>query len=126
MNGSMKKIFLAGSRKFSDVIQVIFGFCKNTGIEVSIGRDSIEQMSTEAEENAHKEMLRRIGESDIIYVVTEDGYIGRTVALEIGYAIGKNKEIISSNRITEVGIGQFISRVMTPEELVKYVKDFKP
>ena len=96
-----KKVFLAGSRKFADDLEHVFNLCKDAGIQVKKGRDSIEELSLEEEKKVHKEMLNRIDKSDIIYIVTGDGYIGKTVAFEIGYAVGKKKEIISTKDIAE-------------------------
>jgi nucleoside 2-deoxyribosyltransferase len=118
----MKKIFLAGSRKFADDLQNVFEMCKEAGIEVIKGRDSVKQLSDEEEKEAHKEMLRRIEKSDVVYVVSGDGYIGKTVALEIGYAIGKGKEVISSTKITEAGADSFVSKILKKEDLVEYLK----
>ncbi|MBD3155385.1 MAG: hypothetical protein GF368_01895 [Candidatus Aenigmarchaeota archaeon] len=120
-----EKVFLVGSRKFADKLDHVFNLCKNAGIRVKKGRDSVKKLSSEEEKNAHKEMLNRIDNSDIIYIITEDGYIGRTVAFEVGYAVGKGKEIISTENIKEAGVSDFVSKILTPEEFLKYVNDYE-
>ena len=48
----MKKIFLAGSRKFADELENIFKLCKKAGIEVIKGRDNADALSNEEEKKA--------------------------------------------------------------------------
>jgi len=67
-------------------------------------------------------MLSRIDKSDVVYIIS-DGYIGRTVAMEAGYAIARKKTLFSSNDIKEAGLNFFISSVLKPEELVKMLKE---
>ncbi len=47
------------------------------------------------------EFLDCIRKSDFLYVVNENGYIGSTVMMEIGFAIGSGIPIYTSNPIEE-------------------------
>ena len=118
----MKTVFLAGSRRFSDNLENVFKLLEKAGISAIKGRDNTGILNREDEMKAHQEMLRRIDKSDMVYIVSGDGYIGKTVALEIGYAIGKKKEVISSIALTEAEANSFISKVMNIEELIEYIK----
>ncbi|MBI4163923.1 MAG: hypothetical protein HY512_03605 [Candidatus Aenigmarchaeota archaeon] len=61
-------------------------------------------------------------QSNIIYVYCEDGYIGKTVAMEIAYAYCKKKEIISSHKIEELSARALVSQVMKLADFIKYCK----
>ena len=99
----MSTVFLAGSRKFYEDINWLETELKKKGVNVLKGRDPTDS------EDANKKMFERIDASDIIYVVAKAGYIGLTVALEIGYAHAKKKEIIASEPFSEKGSDAIIS-----------------
>lgn len=120
----MTKIFLAGSRKFAKELQDIYEKCTLAGIEVLKGRDSVESLSEEAEKKAHLEMLRRIDQCDVVYIVSKEGYIGKTVAMEIGYAIAKNKQILSMEKITEAGLNHFVTGILSPKKMLEKCRTF--
>ena len=58
----------------------------------------------------------------MLYVVANNGYTGKTVALEIAYAFAKGKEIISSEELEDFSTKSLISKVIKPEELVEFTK----
>ena len=118
----MKTIFLAGSRKFSDELENASSVLMRAGFNVVKGRDTVQPLGDEEEKQAHVEMLNRIDKSDVVYIIS-DGYIGRTVAMEAGYAIARKKVLFSSNAIKEAGLNHFVSSILNPEELVKMLKE---
>jgi len=52
--------------------------------------------------------LQAIAKSDFLYVVNPEGYIGDSVALEIGYALSKGVPVYSSERPKDKVIGSFL------------------
>jgi len=52
--------------------------------------------------------LQAIAKSDFLYVVNPGGYIGNSVALEIGYALSKGVPVYSSERPKDKVIGSFL------------------
>jgi len=64
------------------------------------------------------EHLEAISNSDFLYVMNPEGYIGKSVALEIGYAISKNVPVYSLNKPEDVAISFFIR----PEKSIKEIK----
>ncbi len=113
----MKSVFVAGSRKFSEDVMDVCNLLKNNDIDVNKGRDS-----TETESDKISQMFGRIDKSDIVFLVANSGYIGRTVLMEIAYAYAKGKEIISSCKPGDVQIQEMVSKILTKEGLVEYCK----
>jgi hypothetical protein len=60
-------------------------------------------------EQIERQHLQAIGKSDFLYVVDPDGYIGASVALEIGYALSKGVSIYAQVRPRELVFSDFIS-----------------
>lgn len=58
---------------------------------------------TEGLGEVNRKFCKDIDSSDILYVWCPKGYIGKGVAAKIGYAIAREKDIISSRR-SEYGI----------------------
>lgn len=56
-------------------------------------------------ENIH---LKSIDQSDLLFIVNPGGYIGNSTLMEIGYAIAKNKIIVSTNKISDLLLSQYI------------------
>ncbi|MFH1977983.1 MAG: hypothetical protein ABIJ92_01510 [Candidatus Aenigmatarchaeota archaeon] len=117
----MKSIFVAGSRKFYEDVEKIVELCKQNGIKVeTAGKSQSTEDTLESESSALFRAFERIENADILYVSSKNGYIGKTVAMEISYAFSKNKEIISSEKIEDFSVQALVSKIMETEELVKY------
>ncbi len=120
----MKTVFLAGSRRFSEEIEKLVRLLKDNGIRVeTAGKQNKNKSDTlGSEKSALLKAFERIENSDVVYIYSKDGYIGKTVAMEIAYAHAKNKEIISSHSIEEFSAQALVSKVMRPEKLIEYLK----
>ena len=121
----MKSVFIAGSRKFFGDIEELVKHLKDTGIEVSTaGKWNKDQEDTpESERGALLRAFESIDNSDVIYIFSKDGYIGKTVALEIAYSFAKRKKVISSSEVEDFSARSLISKVMKPEDFIKYAKN---
>jgi len=62
--------------------------------------------------------LDAISQSDFLYVVNPEGYIGKSVALEIGYALSKNVPIYSLEKPKDHVLSLFIK----PEKSLKAIR----
>ncbi len=69
--------------------------------------------------------LKRMDKSDVIYIFSQNGYVGNGVSLEIGYAHSKNRKLISSAPIKDLPISCFIDEVVKPEDFVTYLINLK-
>ena len=70
-----------------------------------------------ASRDAESGFLEKIDQSEAIYIVNPDGYIGASVTLEIGYAFAKSKPIFALENINDITVMSLIDKVLDPEEL---------
>ncbi|MFH1649867.1 MAG: hypothetical protein ABIA93_04925 [Candidatus Woesearchaeota archaeon] len=120
----MKSIFIAGSRKFFDEMEHLLGKLRAAGINANTAGkwDRTKEDTFEGEQNALKTAFRHIDESDVCYVYAKEGYIGKTVAMEIAYAHARGKEIVSSETLQELPARSLVTKVLEPEQLIEYCK----
>jgi len=119
----MKSIFVAGSRKFFQDVEKFIELCKENNIEAAnAGKVTDEEDSYESEKAALFGAFELIDKSYILYIIANDGYIGKTVALEIAYAFAKGKEIISSEELEDFSVRALVSKIMKLKEMIKYAK----
>jgi nucleoside 2-deoxyribosyltransferase len=65
--------------------------------------------------------LRKIDVADAVYVVDPDGYVGKSVSVDIGYAYARNKPIYALHTIEDPPVMNMISGVLSFEELVRFL-----
>jgi predicted RNase H-like nuclease (RuvC/YqgF family) len=119
----MKFVFIAGSRKYYDEIEELVGKLKEAGIEVSTAGKIVKEEDTlESERAALLRAFGRIQECDLVYVYSKQGYVGKTVAMEIAYAYAKGKEIISLEEVEELSARGLVDKIVDIEGLVEYCK----
>lgn len=120
----MKSIYIAGSRKFYDEIEQLVKKLKDAKITVSTaGKWKNTQKDTlENQKAALLSAFNEIDSSDICYVYAKDGYIGKTVAMEIAYAYARKKKIVSSDILAEFSAQALVSGVVKPSELIGHCR----
>jgi hypothetical protein len=117
----MKSIFIAGSRRFYSEIEALVGRLEAAGFVVKTA-GKVKYFEKDTLENQKAALLRafeRIDASDILYVFSKGGYVGRTVAMEVAYAYSKGKEIVSSCEISELSVRALVSKVVSVEDFVQ-------
>jgi nucleoside 2-deoxyribosyltransferase len=118
------KVFVAGSRKFVKEFGIAMKKFKEFEISATHGEKNISASEDTAEtvKSDNERMFRKIDESDIVFVIAKDGYVGYSVSMELGYAYAKRKKIISSEEIKELAVRNLVSKVMSLEDLIEYLK----
>ena len=103
----MKKLYLCGSFRFQREMEYLGHKLaeKNIAYEMPKNRDSYGILGC----------LRKIDDSDMIYIVNPGGYVGKSVSVDIGYAYAKNKRIYAMCPINDPPVANLISGVMTPD-----------
>ena len=118
----MKTVFIASSRKYYDGVKAIKVQLDALGVKGFY--PYFELTNIEEDEEAKKSATMRhfpeLDRVDALYVFSPDGYVGCSVTIETAYAFAKGKEIISSEPVSELAVRGLVSRVMTPDEFVKY------
>jgi hypothetical protein len=64
-----------------------------------------------------RDFLEKVGRADLIYVVAEGGYTGRSVCIEVGYAAALGKTIVLSERPSEPAVAALTTGVVPVERL---------
>src|SRR3989338_621108 len=97
----MKSVFLAGSRRFHPEITALRQRLQRSRVPATMAKKvlNFQKDTLHSEKAALLHAFREIDKRDILYVHARDGYIGRTVAMEIAYAHARKKEIIASEEI---------------------------
>lgn len=93
------------SPKLSMVVSLHEGFVKLEGDKGAPGEI----------ESRHLEAISR---SDFLYIVNPGGYIGRSVAFEIGYALSKNVPVYSLEKLEDVVLSFFVK----PKKRINTIK----
>ena len=66
--------------------------------------------------------LEKIDEADVVYVINPEGYIGKSVSVDIGYDYAKNKQIYALHPIEDPPVMKLINAVLSFEELITLLK----
>ena len=116
-------IFVAGSRKFFKEIGIFVSLCEKNGIETKTAGKLLNKTDTlENQKAALLKAFKIIDKSDLVYVFAKNGYIGKTVAMEIAYAFATNKKIVSSEPIEELSARALITEVVSPGTLISVIR----
>ncbi len=107
-------IYIAGSRKFLPQIRQLISDLQNAGktIVSTLTKDTL------TEKEALELSFQMIKSADMVYVFAKDGYVGKTVSLEMGYAHALGKQIVSSEIIQNESIHSIVNGVRKPEDLL--------
>jgi len=117
------KVFVAGSRKFTKEFEEAMKKFEDSGIPALHGNKNIdsERDTLGTVKSDNERMFKRIDDSDVVFVIAKDGYVGYSVAMELGYAYAKGKDIISSEEIKELSVRNLVSKMMNLEDFIKYL-----
>jgi hypothetical protein len=110
----MKRLYVCGSFRFQ---------CEIEKLERKLEKNNIAHNILKSK-NSHGILgcLRKINDSDIIYVVNPDGYVGKSVCVDIGYAHAKNKQIYAMCPIDDPPVENLINGIMTLDALIDLLK----
>ena len=70
--------------------------------------------------------LRKVDDADIVYVVNPQGYVGKSVSFDLGYAYAKNKSIFVMNPVDDPPIMNLTNGVLSPKALIELLKGSGP
>jgi nucleoside 2-deoxyribosyltransferase len=66
--------------------------------------------------------LEKIDKADIVYVVNPEGYVGRSVCVDIGYAYARKKPIYAMHSIEDPPVMRMVADVLSFEELTELLR----
>ena len=92
-------------------------------LERKLNEEDIQfQTSTKMDSRGILGCLAKIDDADIVYVVNPEGYIGKSVSVDIGYAYAKNKSIYVMHPVDDSPVMGLIDDVLSPEALIDFLK----
>jgi len=107
-------LYVCGSFRFMQKMSELEGRLKEENIEF--------RMSKKIDSRGILGCLEKIDEADVVYVVNPDGYVGRSVCVDIGYAYAKGKPIYCMYTIDDPPIMSMVKGVLSFEELINFLK----
>jgi len=110
----MKRVYVCGSFKFIDKIEDLERSLRAAGVEFVVSK-SLDPRGISG-------CLEKIDKADVVYVVNPDGYVGKSVSVDIGYAYARNKPIYLMHPTDDPPIMDLVKGVLTFERLVDFVK----
>jgi hypothetical protein len=121
----IKTLTICCSSKFYDTAQALAKEMTDAGLNVFTPRfdfnEEVVAVTMADKISLTREFLRKIEESDAIYVIDQDGYSGRSVCIEIGYASALGKTVVLSESPAENAVRALTSAVVAVGEIAKRI-----
>ena len=111
----MKRLYVCGSFKFLREIEELECKLKEENIEY--------EASKKMNNRGILGCLERVAGADVVYVVNPQGYVGKSVSVDLGYAYAKNKCIYVMNRVDDPPIMNLVNGVLPPKALIELLKE---
>ena len=110
----MKRLYVCGSFRFTREMEELEARLKEENVEY--------QISKRTNSRGILGCLKKIDEADVVYVVNPDGYVGKSVCVDIGYAYARNKPIFVMHLVNDPSLMDLIRGVLSFEELISFLK----
>ena len=110
----MRVLYVCGSFRFRREMSELEGRLREENIEF--------RMSKKIGSRGILGCLEKIDEADVVYVVNPDGYVGRSVCVDIGYAYAKGKPVYCMYPIDDPPVMKMVKGVLSSEELINFLK----
>lgn len=113
-----KSVYVAGSFKSLEQMQAVRDRLLDAGIQTT--------MSEPSPHNGIDGCLQRIREADVTYILNFNGYLGKSVAMDIGYALGLGKPVYALEPISDPDITHLLDKIVTPDDIIAELGDTDP
>ncbi len=121
------KIVLSCSMKYRDLVREIMNQLKDLGITPIFPNLDNETKNGEAvmtmgkKKQLASDHYAAIDESDAVYFLTPDGYMGTSCKIELGYAIAKNKPVYFSEPTNDIGLDCYVKEFVSINDLKRFL-----
>jgi nucleoside 2-deoxyribosyltransferase len=110
----MKMLYVCGSFRFTREMNELERKLKKENIEF--------MMPKKKSYRGIMGCLEKIDKADVVYVVNPDGYVGKSVCVDIGYAYAKDKPIYCMHSIDDPPVIDMVNEVLSFQELINSLK----
>lgn len=122
----IKTLTICSSSKFYETAQNLAKEMADAGLNVFTPRfdfnEEVVNVTLADKIRLTHEFLSKVGRSDAIYVIDQDGYTGRSVCIEIGYASALGKVVILSEPPSENAVRALTNEVVAVSEITKRIR----
>ena len=121
----MKTICLSSSLRFKNAIRETMRRLGEIGItalfpNLDSGLDK-EKLDMKTMKRLCQDHFQAIDDSDALYVIDPDGYIGTLVTVEIGYALGKGKPVFCSEATNAIDLDSLAEGVIPLDSIEQFL-----
>jgi diphthamide synthase subunit DPH2 len=118
LGDAVKRLYVCGSFKFLHEIEELECRLKEENIQCEI--------SKKVNGRGILGCLKKVDDADIVYVVNPQGYVGKSVSFDLGYAYAKNKSIFVMNPVDDPPIMNLTNGVLSQKALIELLKENSP
>lgn len=122
----IRALTICSSSKFYETAQYLANELESVGITVHVPRfdfnEEIVDVSKDDKMRITHEFLRKIDVSDAIYVIDQEGYTGRSVCIEIGYASALGKTVLASEPPAENAVQALTAEIVPVGEIARRIR----
>jgi nucleoside 2-deoxyribosyltransferase len=123
---AIKTVTICSSSKFYDSAEFLAKEMAGAGLRVFTPRfdfnEEVANVGMAQKMSLTHEFLGKIKQSDAIYVIDQDGYTGRSVCIEVGYASALGKIVILSETPSENAIRALAAEVVPTAEITNRIR----
>ena len=110
----MKRVYICGSFRFVDKIKELETRLKKENIECTVSKSM--------KARGILGCLEKIDSADLVYVVNPEGYVGKSVCLDMGYAYAKDKPVFIMHSVNDPPLMKLINGTQSFEEIISLLK----
>jgi len=121
----MEKLTVSSSLKYKEVVRSTISKLEELGVEARFPNlDSgvaKEDFTLEFMKKLARDHFEAIDESEALYVICPEGYVGTLVSVEIGYAHARGKPVIFSEEPEDLGLQALATSYISLKGLTKLI-----
>ena len=110
---TLMRLYVCGSFRFRREIEEL---------EQKLKKENIQCQSSKMDAGGILGCLKKVDDADVVYVVDPEGYVGKSVSVDIGYAYGKGKAIYVMHPVDDPPIMDLTNGVLPPKALIDLFK----
>lgn len=119
----MKTVCICGSFRHYDEMLAFRAALLERGVScewpVSGLRRDPKTMTRDEAGIAIRDHLAKMDRADAIVIFNKDGYLGRSVVMEVGYACARGKPMYAIEPVDDEFLSSLVTAILKPDELVR-------
>jgi len=122
------KIAIGCSMKYRDLVRETMKNFETIGVtplfpNLDYSTENKDDANTiEEKKRLALEHYAAIDESDKVYLITPEGYMGTSLKIELGYAVAKNKPVYFSEPTNDIGLDCYVKEFIPTDNLKRFLE----